>query len=97
MHHYGKLYLIVLFSQKCFGDKNLGSLGKNIRKCIFKCFLIFCHGMKRHIKLRYTFDFFLSSLGLSFNLQVFRFNLLNKCLLSSWNKAMCYALKTRKI
>ena len=48
------------------------------------------------VQVRYTCDFFLNSLGLILNLQVFRLNLFNKSLLSTLLEAMYYTLKTRK-
>ena len=77
LHHYGKVICSPPSPQDYFGEKKSLALGEKYEKLFyFKCFLIFYHGMEQ-VLVRYTFDLFLNSLGLIFNLQIFRLNLLN--------------------
>lgn len=93
LHHYGKVISDLFFSE-VFWRKKYWPLGKKRKRSLFyfKCILIFCHGMEQ-VQERYTFDFFINSSGLIFNLQVFRLNLFNKSLFSTLNKAMYYVRK----
>lgn len=75
LHHYGKVICSSPPARLFWRKRILGSWGKNMKN-YFKCFLIFYHGMEQ-VLVRYTFDLFLNSLGLIFNLQIFRLNLLN--------------------